>query len=58
MSLKVFNIIKLQNKIVGWVENCSSFTSLWLCGGLFERAWKCAAMWDSQNGFAEKCAVA
>jgi hypothetical protein len=20
-------------------------------------AWKCAAMWDSQNGFAEKCAM-
>jgi len=25
---------------------------------IFERAWKCAAMCDSQNGFAEKCAVA
>jgi len=24
----------------------------------FERAWKCAAIWDSQNGYAEKCAVA
>lgn len=24
------------------------------CAVVFVRAWKCAAMWDSQNGFAEK----
>jgi hypothetical protein len=53
MQMNQHTIVSIN--IVSWGGDCGSFASFVCVSACV--ACKCAAMWDSQNGFAEKCSM-